>query len=534
LDDLVTEQQPQPAVHDTLALAGINEPEAKILFRRRIRTSFLEWCRFVEATKGQSPAAHHKLIINVLQRVTDGDLRNVILLMPPGAAKSTYTSVDFPPYYMARHPQHLILACSYSYSLVEGFGRQCRDLIEKYQNELGYELSKSAAASGDWRIDKGGGYFCAGVGAGIAGHRADLGFIDDYLGSQEDADSDRIRQKQWEWYWNDFWPRLKPKAAQVIIANRRHEDDLVGRLLKKDPSAWTVIRLPYFAEQNDPLGRQPGVTFDEKTEKMSYNLNSRLWPEWFDEDHANAVIKLESRVLAGLYQQRPAPEEGSYFKRHMLVGYTLDDLASAERNGLRIYVGSDYAVKTGEDNDNFCFIAAGLDQNNRLWILPDWWWEQSDTATAVANMFRMAKKHKPIVWWAGKENITGSIAPFLFQQMRVENCYIAIEELSEAKDKQQKAQAIKAYMTNKMVLFPKFAPTWNEIETQLLSFPGGEHDDFVDALAKLGQGLAKMVPVSKPPEVWDGVIPEQRITCRWVERSHQRRERVASLINQDN
>lgn len=519
---------------DTLKLAERDHPAAKVLLRRRLRTSLLEWCRYVEAQKGQQPALHHRFIIDVLQQVTDGKLKNVILLMPPGAAKSTYTSIDFPPFYLANHPTHLILACSYSYSLIEGFGRQCRDLIEKYHNELGYELSKSAAASGDWRIDRGGGYFCAGVGAGIAGHRADLGFIDDYLGSQEDADSSTIREKQWAWYWNDFWPRLKPNAAQVIIANRRHEQDLVGRLLKKDPTKWTVIRLPYFAEENDPLGRPAGCKWNEETESMVYDVSSRLWPEWFDQTHASEVLKLESRVLAGLYQQRPAPEEGNYFKRHMLVEYSLDDLASAERNGLRMYVGSDYAVRRGQSNDPFCFLPAGLDTNDRLWILPYWFWQRSDTLEATNMMFKMAKRHRPITWWAGKENITGAIAPFLFKMMREQNCYIAIDELSETKDKEAKAQPIKARMSQKMVLFPKFAPQWADAQSELLNFPGGEHDDFVDALAKLGQGLGKMTTPSRTEQPWSGVIPEQRLTCRWVERSHRRRERVASLLGSDN
>lgn len=498
----------------------IQHPAEVLLARRARRASLKAWCEHVLSEKNETPALHHLLLIETLERVTNGELRKVMILMPPGSAKSTYTSVCFPPWYLARHPQHLILACSYSYSLIEGFGRQCRDLIDRYGNELGYTLSKTAAAAGDWRISKRGGYFCAGVNAGIAGHRADLGFIDDYIGSQEEADSELIRDKNYFWYRNDFVPRLKPTAARIIVANRRHEDDLVGRLMAEEPGEWTIIRLPMLAEDNDILGRKPGEI---------------LWPEWFTYDMV-AEAKRDSRVWAGLYQQRPSPEEGDYFRRDWLVGYTLDDLASAERSGMRYYVGADYAVRKNKRNDRFCFISAGLDSNDRLWILPDWFWTRADTAEAIDAQIAMAKRRKPICWWAGRENITGAIDPFLQKRMREENCYIPIEELSEGNDKEAKAQSIKGRMSQKMVLFPKFAPDWERAENELLTFPAGTNDDFVDALSKLGQGLAKMTRYYPGAVIVDGPVnvSNWKPSCKWMKGSHARLERQRAAELADN
>jgi len=489
-------------------------PAQILLQRREIRRSFLAWCVAALAFKQETPALHHRLIIDVLEKVTRGEVKNVMFLMPPGAAKSTYTSVLFPPWYLCQHPQNLILACSYSYSLIEGFGRQCRDLIDLHKNELGYELSKSAAAAGDWRISKGGGYFCAGVGSGIAGHRADLGFIDDYLGSQQDADSATIRQSQYNWYRNDFWPRLKPNAAQVIIANRRHEDDLVGRLLAEEPDKWLLIRLPMIAEDKDPLGRRPG---------------ERLWPEWFT-DEMVAVAKKVPRTWAGLYQQRPAPEEGNYFKKDWIVTYSLADLAAVERTGLRKYVGADYAVRKDAENDEFCFLPVGVDASDRIWVLPDWYWQRADTGEAVNAQIEMGRKHSPICWWAGRENITGAIEPFLFKRMREEQVYIPVVELSESKDKQAKAQSIKGRMSQKMVLFPRFAPDWEKALNQLLTFPAGTHDDFVDALSKIGQGLGILMPHRPATPDPDGPLNAwQRMTLGWVKQSDRRERHFKEL-----
>ena len=263
-----------------------------ILARRRARVSFLEWCKLVNET--QPPAHHHTLIIEVLQAMTERQpintypvlyalvkkihphydtskpLRKVMFLMPPGTAKSTYTSKLFPAWYLGKCPGHTILSCSYSKDLVAGFGRNCRNLVEERSLVLGYNLNKDSRAADEWETSNGGRYFCAGVNAGIAGYRADFGLIDDPIGSEQDADSKAFRKTLKLWYINDFIPRLKPDAMQVIIANRRNEMDLNGMLLNStdddphgivgDASDWVVLRIPFFADQpNDPLGRELGA-----------------------------------------------------------------------------------------------------------------------------------------------------------------------------------------------------------------------------------------------------------------------------------
>lgn len=483
-------------------------PAGVILRRREIRRSLAAWAREC----GFEPAAHHMLIIDELEKVVRGETKRLMILVPPGSAKSTYASVLFPPWFLGQRPGNSILSCSYSFTLAERFGKRCRGLIEQKHNVLGYNLSKHSQAAGDWATTTGSIYFAAGVGTGIAGHRADLGLIDDPIGSQEDADSKTIREKQYEWYYNDFYPRLKPSASQVIIANRRHEDDLVGKLLKDQSGKWTVIRLPMLAEANDSLGRSVG---------------DLLWPEWYTQEMVDTA-RSKPRTWAGLYQQRPAPEEGNYFKKESILEYRPGDLP----NDLRMYVGSDYAVRKGEENDLFCFIPAGLDTNGRLWVLPDWFWETSDSLTAVEAMLDLAARRRPVVWWAGRESITGSLGPFINERMRKRNTYVAIEELSEARDKEQKAQSIKARMAAKTVLFPSYVPNWEAVLHQLLTFPNGTHDDFVDALAKLGMGLDKMIPATKtqpPPQMED--VP---LTCRWAVRSDKARRRQARIALFDN
>lgn len=486
----------------------------------------------------RSLAAHHRLIVQTIDSLIHGrlDKRKVMILTPPGSAKSTYTSKLLPAWFCnpEAFPTDLMLACSFSYSLVEQFGREARDIVKEEEKTLGAQLSSTAAAAGDWRVSTGGGYFCGGVGSSITGHRAKLGLIDDYVASEESIDSLDQRDKHWKWYWNDFWPRLLPNESWTfIIANRRHEDDLVGRLLEKESDKWHVIKLPFFAEENDPLGRPAAqlslldgkeLTTESQNELEKQIISTRLWPEWYSEEQALEVLHLpDDSTKAGLWQQSPQTPGGNYFKEEDLLEYGPADLPP--ENELRIYGASDWAVRKQTKNDRTCHLLAGVDSQGRIWILPDWFWKRCDTGEGTQAMFNMAKRRKTMLWWHGRENITGAIGPFVYQKMRDDEIFIPIEELSEGQDKQAKAQSIKARTGAKMVLFPKFAPAWSEAKKELLAFPNGKNDDFVDALAKFGLGLDKMVKGSKSKH--DKTVEQVLncpITCGWAERSSSRKQ----------
>src|SRR5438270_5830994 len=114
--------------------------------RRLCRKSLVAWSRF----NGFEPAKHHLFIIDKLEAVVRGEIKRLMILVPPGSAKSTYTSKLFPPWFLGQRPGNSILACSYSFTLVERFGKHCRELITKHEKLLGYGLSKHSQAAGDW------------------------------------------------------------------------------------------------------------------------------------------------------------------------------------------------------------------------------------------------------------------------------------------------------------------------------------------------------------------------------------------------
>lgn len=491
--------------------------------RNKMRESLLEWSSFCVPEQGLAPtgpALHHRVLLDNIQAAIDGKLvnsagvpvRGLMVLMPPGSAKSTYTSICTPPWYLQRKPGCRILACSHAADLIESFSYQCRGAVEAHSTILGYSLRDDKTAVKEWFISNGGSYRCGSVGTSISGRRADLGFIDDYIGKEKDATSEGILEDIYKWYRRDFEPRLKPEAVRIIVANRRNVADLVGRLLKEEPNRWVVIRLPMIAEENDFLGRKPG---------------ERLWPEYFTEEMVEVAKAFSD--WAGLYQQRPALEEGDYFKKDWLMEYGPNDLPPDLRN----YIGSDHAYRTNQKNDLTCIIPGGFDHRNRLWILPDVFWGKVDSGEGVETMLQKAKHHRPLMWWLGKDAFEGVVAPFLRQRMKETGVFINTEALVEARDKEARARCIQGRMRQGMVMFPRFAPWWPQAKAQLLNFPNDEHDDFVDALANLGRGLDRMVPGDLVVTPRENFAP-QRLTMGYVRQCHKLRNRRRMLATLDN
>jgi hypothetical protein len=310
----------------------------------------VEWARY----RGYEPAAHHHLIIGEIESFLDSDDEVLLLFAPPGSAKSTYVSILFPSHYLARFPRNSILAATHSVEFAQRWGRRVRNDIAAHAQLLGIELAADSQASDRWALRTGGEYYGVGAGTGISGFRADLGLGDDFFGSREDAWSETVREKRWEWYRDDFSARLKPGAKRILMNTRWHEEDVAGRVLeqiKQGVVRGRVISIPAIAEADDVLGRKPGEYL------------------WDDPDGYNYGEFLRARqresipmMWSALYQQRPAPEEGEYFKAAWLRPCTM----VPAKDTLAIYGASDYAV-TANGGDYTVHVVVGVDPDGRMY-----------------------------------------------------------------------------------------------------------------------------------------------------------------------
>lgn len=446
--------------------------------RDKIRGSLTEWCKLV----GYAPAVHHQLLIKGLERVERGESQRLAVFMPPGSAKSSYASILFPPWLMAQQPDASILAASHTTELAEKWGRRVRNLIVQHSQTLGISLSQDSQAAGRWALNSGGEYYSAGVGTGIAGFRAKYGLIDDPIRSRQDADSELIRDRIWDWYINDFKTRLVPSSAQILIQTRWHEDDLAGRALQHDK--WDVISLPAIAEPDDLLGRPLGE------------------PLWNDDAYGYGAQLIElstktpARTWSALYQQRPTPDDGDYFKTDWLRPY---DKAPA-RETLRIYGGSDYAV-TSDGGDWTVHAVVGIDPENRMYLL-DLWRKQAASDVWVEAFCDLVKFWKPMGWAEETGQIKSGVGPFLEKRQRERQAYVARDQFPTRGDKAVRAQSIRGRMALNGLYVPINAPWYADLRSELLSFPAGKHDDQVDALGLVGQLLDRMIkgePAKEPP-----------------------------------
>jgi predicted phage terminase large subunit-like protein len=312
----------------------IPETAYEIELRASLRSNLTGWASYAVARVGQRPAAHHRLLLEHLERISRGEIDRLIVLMPPGSAKSTYASILFPAWWFTQHPRSSVIGASHTAALAAHFSRRIRDTITQHKSRLGYEISSSNRAASHWTTTAGGEYYSAGTHGTFVGRRADLIIIDDPLKSQAEADSPSLRDRIWTWYQSDLATRLKPRARIVLIMTRWHEDDLGGRLLARSDTDWVVLRLPALAEADDILGRAPGEP---------------LWPAWESPaELARKRLSVGERTWSALFQQSPRPQTGGLFDVSHLQ---TTDAASEEGHTLVVRAWDLAATAATGDND---------------------------------------------------------------------------------------------------------------------------------------------------------------------------------------
>ncbi|CAB4149828.1 Archaeophage PsiM2, terminase large subunit [uncultured Caudovirales phage] len=454
------------------------------------------------------PVRHHEVIAAALEEAEAGNMPRLIITMPPRHGKSELASRRFPAWFMGRDPYRQMIFATYNADFAQDFGRSVREIMRMpvYQQIFpGCKLRVGSAAADRIQTEEGGLAVFVGTGGSLTGRGADLLIIDDPIKDREEADSKSFRDKLWSWFSEVAMTRLMPGGRVVIIMTRWHEDDLIGRLTdpqnpcfnKEEAANWKVLALPAIADDDDPMGRQPGEA---------------LWPERFPISSLDQIRRLSPRGFSALYQGKPTPEDGDYFKREWIRTYAPDDLPQ----NLRIYAASDHAVSMAQDADKTCLMCVGVDEQDNIWVLPDLWWRKAQTDAVCDGMLDLMKRNKPLLWWAEKGHISKAIGPFLRKRMQEEHIYCAIDEVTPAKDKQTRAQAIRGRMAMNKVFFPRFAAWWPEALNELMKFPSARHDDFVDTIAHIGMGLAIQVGANRAPEKDEG--PKVG-TLAWVKHS---------------
>lgn len=431
---------------------------------------------------------HLDLLDQTLMKVSSGELKRVIITMPPRHGKSERVSKKFPAWHVGRNPGDEMILASYSIDLSRGFSRIARDTLVANHDVFGVSVDKNKQAAEAWGIEGyRGGVNAAGVGGAITGKGARIAIIDDPVKNSEEANSEVMREKVWEWYTSTLYTRLTPDGRIIVVMTRWHEDDLVGRLLKKEADEikegthkgerWTVINFPALAEEDDYLGRSVG---------------DPLWPEFgFDRPRLEQIRSdVGSYVFNALYQQRPSAAGGTIFKREYFQYFREETL------------------------HNIQYLIVGTKRYDKLKC---WSFQTVDTANSektindffVVSTWYVTPEHDLLLYDVYRTHITGPDQKPLMKEMvyRYRPKFQAIEDktfgtnlIQECKREGMSIRPIKVdkdKVTRSLVIAARYevgkvwhrqdAPWLTDYEDELLSFPRGKNDDQVDTASIAGE-----------------------------------------------
>lgn len=470
----------------------------------------------VSKTKYEA-AKFHVEVAKALQSVEKGEITQLIFCMPPRHGKTELATKRLAAWYSGKHPEQDIIVAAAGDNLATDFGGDVRAIMSSPQFKQvfpNHKLRRGGTAKDNIQTVNGGRLIFAGRGGQINGRGAHLLLIDDLYKDAEEAASQTIRDKAWDWFTKVALYRRMGKRLTIITMTRWHSDDIIGRLTdpqnphynKPEAESWKIIRLPGLAEEDDPLGRAPGEP---------------LWPERYDINYHLGNQRRDPLGFASLTQQRPTVADGVLFRRETIQYYRKDDLPDT----MRYYCASDFALGTGQRHDSTVHLKVGIDKQDNIYVV-DCYWAKVDSATSVEAMLEMAAgKQAPLLWWAERGHISKSIGPFLYKRMGETGTYINIVEVTPVNDKEQRAQSIAARVAMGKVYFPKDAVWSEKAINELLAFPNGTHDDFVDALAYIGLGLRSQFAPSAPRKA----ASEPKFgTLAWVKRQEKWDEEMAA------
>ena len=466
------EEKPEPEIIETTAT--VHEPEPP-------RESLNAWLK--RATPEHDWDAPHLLLLQEkLEAIDRGELKRLIVSMPPRHGKSELLSIHAPVWFLERNPKREIITAGYAINLARKFGRKARKLAEK----IGLALNPKVAQAAEWETAEGGRVFAVGVGGGIAGHGADVFIGDDLVKNIQEAMSPLKRETTWDWLISEALTRLSPTGAAIIIMTRRHEADIVGCLtegrdsegeedeqepgeVKVADEVWEYVKLPAISEgEGDPLGRPEGEA---------------LWPTRWPIDALKRIRKRGEWLFAALYQQRPTPRSGGLFQKEWLSKF-LDKMPAGD--GIRFVRYWDKASSLDKDADFTAGVLMAVRED--VFYVVDVI-EKKVTPKGRRDLQRACAETDPrgtVIWIEHEGGSSGADAA---EEEAKALAGYAVHWEHPTGPKWARAESLASQCEAGNVWLVK-APWNRKFIEQLTSFPNGKHDDMVDAASGACRKLA--------------------------------------------
>jgi predicted phage terminase large subunit-like protein len=475
-------------------------------FATRAKNSLIDFAQFMNPDPNRpddvlastySVQPHHRMIAEGLEALEGGKIMRMALSIPPQHGKSALTSRLFPPWFLGRSPWRNMMLGTYNQTFAEEFGGDVREIMKhpNYQIVFPGVGFRTGSAAKDHMVTMAGGKLSfLGRGGSGTGRPADCLIVDDPFKDRKEADSLTIRNDAWNWFTSVLNTRIHGLSWILIIMTRWSEDDIIGRLT--DPrnkhykesvaKQWKVINVPSI--QDDP----------EIAKVLGKKVGDALWPERFPLSLLETARAMDPVTFSALYQGKPTPPEGAFFKRQSI--FTYDSIADLPQN-LRYYGAGDLAVSPERDADSSVVGTGGVDEDDVLWILPDLYWEKKAADESVGQIIEFVERYRWLDSFWEKGQIDRAVGPFLEKEAFERGVVLSMKRFPASGSKGFRATSIRGRMAQGKVRFPAFAPWWEKALDQMLKFTGtgdDPEDDFCDFIAMLGQGLQMQLGASKP------------------------------------
>jgi predicted phage terminase large subunit-like protein len=423
----------------------------------------------------------HEYVAKILEKTYENIKKNkktrIILQVPPRHGKSTLSTILFPAWVLGKDSTLPIITTSYSGNLAEKFGGECKDIVNGTVYPMYSKLfprttiRKDMKAKGNWKTTKGGSYYAVGVGGTITGKGGRLIIIDDPVKDRADAESDKMRKKVWDWYRSTLYSRSEGNSAIIIIMQRWHTDDLVGRVLELSEELkannqpyddWEILSFPAIAEDDEKFRKKGEALWD-----AVYPL-----PALLDRKSTSGIYNWASQ-----YQQNPVLSETQEFKEQYFRYFEEKDLKGLD---LRYTTTIDPAISQKQEADNTVVLTIAKEVGG-----PNWYRIREDAGKFTPKeIVEIIFKHQDL--YSSEIYIeTVAFQKFLKyavqEEQKAREVYFPVREIKSRNSKEYRIKQLVGLYQNGIIFHRRNID--DDYELEALHFPKGRRDDRLDAMA---------------------------------------------------
>lgn len=248
---------------------------------------------------------HHTALCAKLDAFTRGEIKKMMVFMPPQHGKSELATRRYPAFQLGKNPKSKIAICCYSDTVATSFNRDIQRIIDDTPYSevfpdtfLNESNVVTTTAKNDYlrnasifeTVGHRGSVVTVGVGGSLTSRTVDIGIVDDPVKDREEAMSVKTREKVWSWYTDVFKTRLHNDSQQLVIMTRWHPEDLAGRILQTETD-WEIIVFQALKEKDYPNDPR--------------NKGEALWAEKHSLERILDIQANSPVTFNSLYQQEP-------------------------------------------------------------------------------------------------------------------------------------------------------------------------------------------------------------------------------------